>query len=284
MQRPTTLILSAGLALLAAVGCSSTSDPATNDVTPAVCEAPGYAVENESVTIERVSAFLRLPSGEPIADLPIQVCGLDLCNNYDSDANGKLVAEPRSSIERPALKYGDGFDFAELAVLLGSEATQDLGDLVAAPLPPFAEGAKFPKTGALTNGDLTLHLASNGSFEIDTLTYGDEAEQVFRSVSIPVADSEQALPKSFGFELAYGVAPLGTTFCPPAGLSLKNSANWPAGSELEVFVQGLNVNEKWAPYGTWLKVADARVSSDGKRIDTTSGGIPILSSIALRRK
>jgi len=80
------------------------------------------------------------------------------------------------------------------------------------------------------------------------------------------------------------LAPLGTTFCPPAGLSLKNTPEWSAGTEVEVFVQGLNVNEKWAPYGTWVKVAEARVSSDGSSIDTTSGGIPILSSIALSRK
>ena len=51
-----------------------------------------------------------------------------------------------------------------------------------------------------------------------------------------------------------------------------------------MFVQGLVVDEKWAPYGNWRSVAEARVSSDGKSIDTTSGGIPILSSIALRRK
>ena len=92
------------------------------------------------------------------------------------------------------------------------------------------------------------------------------------------------MPPSFGFELAYGLAPLGTTFCPAAKLSLKNTLDWPPGTDVEVFVQGLDVSEKWAPYGSWLEVAEARVSSDGKSIDTTSGGIPILSSIALRRK
>ena len=56
------------------------------------------------------------------------------------------------------------------------------------------------------------------------------------------------------------------------------------GTEVEVFVQGLETDELWAAYGTWTKVADASVSSDGLSIDTTSGGIPVLSSIALRRK
>jgi len=280
MQRPTTLTLSVGLTLLAGVGCGSTGESATP---LAVCEAPGYHSDGEPVRIDRVKVSVRLPSGEAVADLQVQVCGLDACVPYTTDPSGVLNAAPQTSMLRPALKYGDGFDFAELAAPLGSETRQDLGELVALPLPTLAEGAEFPKSGSLTNGDLTLQLAANGSFEHDILTYRED-EWVFRSVAIPVADSAQALPESFGFERAYGVAPLGTTFCPPAKLSLKNTDNWPPGTEVEVFVQGLDVSEEWAPYGTWLLVAEARVSSDGRSIDTTSGGIPILSSIALRRK
>jgi hypothetical protein len=283
MPRPTTLALFAGLALFAALGCGSTSEQTSDGETPpAVCQAPGYHLDAEAVRIEQVRASLRLPSGEPAAELPVQVCGLDICQNYQAGADGKLSVLPRSSFLQPALKYGDGFDFAELAVPL-STAKEDLGELVALPLPPLADGTKFPKSGSLTQGELTLHLAENGSVEHDLLTYGED-ELVFRSVAVPIAESAQALPESFGFELAYGLAPLGTTFCPPAKLSLKNSEHWPAGSELKVFVQGLDVSEKWAPYGTWLQVAEARVSSDGSSIDTTSGGIPILSSIALSRK
>jgi len=282
MHRPTTLPLFAGLALVASLGCSSTSDDVSS-TPPAVCQAPGYSVESEAFTVEQVGASLRVPSGEPAANLPVQVCGINICKNYNASASGVLNVAPHESMVLPALKYGDGFDFAELAVPL-TQAKQDLGELVALPLPPFSEGAKFPKSGALSNGDLTLHLASNGSFEHDILTYSDESERVFRSVSVPIAESLQALPSDLGFELAYGVAPLGTTFCPAAQLSLKNTLDWAPGSEVEVFVQGLDVTEKWAPYGTWQLVAEARVSSDGKSIDTTSGGIPILSSIALRRK
>jgi hypothetical protein len=238
----------------------------------------------EPVPLAHVRASIRLPSGEHAAYLPVQVCGINNCIVDKTDESGKLnVAPGEPPLVLPALKYGDGFDFAELAVQLGSEPTQDLGELVALPLPTLAEGTPFPKSGPLTNGDLTLQLDSAGSLEHDTLSYSDD-QLLFRSVPVPIADSQQALPESFGFELAYGVAPLGTTFCPAAKLSLKNSAKWPAGTEVEVFVQGLDVSAKWAPYGTWQQVAEARVSSDGSRIDTTSGGIPILSSIALRRK
>lgn len=284
MPRPTTTLLLPLIALSALVGCSSTSD-ATSQGTPtlAVCEAPGYYVEAEATRIDQVSAALTLPSGEVAAGLPVQVCGIDVCLNYKANQSGVLNVMPRQSLVRPSLKYGDGFDYAELAVPL-ADAKQDLGALVALPLPPLAEGAAFPKSGPVTNGDVTLELASNGKVEHDILTYSEESERVFRSVAVPVADSEQALPPSFGFELAFGLSPLGTTFCPPAGLSLKNTPDWAPGTEVEVFVQGLDVSENWAPYGTWVSVAEARVSSDGQTIETTSGGIPILSSIALRRK
>jgi len=284
MQLPTTLPPAAALALLALLGCSSASDETGGPAAaPAVCEAPGYHEDAAALTIDQVRASWRVPSGEVAADLPVQVCGINLCLPYTANPSGVLNVSPHQSMVEPALKYGDGFDFAELAVPL-TEATQDLGELVALPLPTFAEGAAFPKSGALSSGDLTLQLASNGSFEHDILTYSDDSQRVFRSVPVPIADSSQALPESFGFELAYGVAPLGTTFCPAAKLSVKNTAAWAPGTEVAVFVQGLDVSQKWAPYGTWLEVAQARVSSDGSSIDTTSGGIPILSSIALRRK
>ncbi|HET7541937.1 MAG TPA: hypothetical protein VFK05_18815 [Polyangiaceae bacterium] len=285
MPRPPLLKLSASLALLTAVGCGSSDAQGPAAATPAVCEAPGYHVDSSAIRIETVHASIVLPSGEAASELPVQVCGLNVCNLYNALPNGELHVEPRTMMVLPALKYGDGFDFAELAAPL-SELNEDVGTLVALPLPSYAEGAKFPEPGGgtVTNGDLTLHLDANVSIEHDLLSYSDDSELVFRSVPVPVAESPQALPPSFGFELAYGLAPLGTTFCPAAKLSLPNSLNWPPGSEIEVFVQGLDVAEKWAPYATWQPVAEARVSANGKSIDTTSGGIPILSSIALRRK
>jgi hypothetical protein len=282
MQRPTTLMLCVSLASWLSFACGS-SDENVDSAPPAVCEAPGYHVETSAFTVNRVRAALSLPSREPASELPVQVCGLNVCLNYSANKSGVLDVAPHQSMALPAFKYGDGFDFTELAVLLDA-AEQDLGELVALPLPLLSEGAKFPKSGALSNGDLTLHLDAHGSFEHDVLTYSDESARVFRSVSVPIAQSPQALPPSFGFELAYGLAPIGTTFCPAAKLSLKNTLDWPPETDVEVFVQGLDVSEKWAPYGSWREVAEARVSSDGKSIDTTSGGIPILSSVALRRK
>lgn len=285
MHRPTPLTLCGFLALFASFGCGSTSDTSNKpaNTTPAVCDAPGYHVDAEPIQLPMVQAKVSLPTGEVAADLLMQVCGIDTCLRYFTDDKGVLAKVPPQKLERPSLKYGDGFDFAELAIPL-DEQNANVGELIALPLPALAEGGAFPKSGAVTSGDVTLHIDANGQVAHDELTYSDPAELVLRSVAVPVADSPQALPPELGFELAYGLAPLGSTFCPAAKVSLKNTLNWPPGTEAEIFIQGLDVAEEWAPYGQWLQVAEARVSSDGKSIDTTSGGIPILSSIAVRRK
>jgi hypothetical protein len=277
------LALAFGLSTLA--GCSS-SKPLTPGVTltPAVCSAPGYHVDSAAVTIDQVDATLEDPSGAPVVNLPVQVCGINQCFTGSTNAAGKTSVAPHSALERPAFKYGDGFDFGELAVLLSSAPSQNLGELVALPLPAYADGALFPTSGPVKSGDLTLLLDSGTTVVHDRLSYSDDAELVLRSTAVPVARSSQALDPSFGFELAYAVAPIGTTFCPAARVSLSNSLSWAPGTEVELFVQGLDVSEEWAPYGTWLKVGEASVSSDGSSIDSTSGGIPILSAIAVRRK
>lgn len=251
---------------------------------PPQCTAPGYHVDADALPLERVSASLVDPSGDPLPDLNVQVCGINECYTGASDRGGKVAVGVDQPLVLPAFKYGDGYDFAELAAPLGAEPDQDLGRVVAVPLPSYEQGTAFTASGAIANGDLTLHVEPGSNVDIDELNYPDPPEQVFRSAQVPLSDSQMAFPPSLGFELGYGVAPLLTKLCPAAGLSVKNSLNWDPGTEVEVFVQGLETNELWAAYGTWSKVAEASVSSDGRSIDTTSGGIPILSSIALRRK
>jgi len=249
-----------------------------------VCEGPGYPSHSPAIEIDAVDAQLSDPSGAPVPDLAVQVCGLDICVNGSTDAQGKTRVAPGAALLSPAFKYGDGFEFAKLAAKLPDQPTQDLGALVALPLPSYAEGAPFPKSGDVSNGDVTLSLAPGSKIAHDLLVYTEDAELVFRSVSIPIAQSARALDPSFGFELGYALAPVGTTFCPPAALRLENSLGWAPRTAVEVFVQGLEVDEKFAPYGDWTKVADASVTDDGSEIDSTSGGLPILSSLALRRK
>ncbi len=249
---------------------------------PSSCKPPGYHVDAEPTAVGEIQATIQDASGVAVPMLPIQVCGTDQCTFGSSNATGKVDIIPKTKLILPAFKYGDGLDFAELAIQL-VKGKQDLGTLVALPFPAFTEGGKFPESGRVTNGDLTLSIEATTTVQFDRLSYAD-SELVFRTVSIPIDESQKALDPSFGFELAYAAAPLGTTFCPPAQLSLKNRLKWPAGTAVELFVQGVNADEAWAPYGTWIKVAEGSVSRDGSVIDTTSGGITVLSSIAVRRK
>jgi hypothetical protein len=268
----------------AAGGSSDTSVGGTGAGGSQACAAPGYPSDSPAIEIDGVDAQLSDPSGTPVPDLAVQVCGLDICLNDSTDAQGKVRVTPRAALLSPAFKYGDGFEFAKLAAKLSDQPTQDLGALVALPLPSYAEGAPFPKAGDVSSGDVTLSLAPGGKIAHDLLTYADDSQLVFRSVPIPIAASARALAPIFGFELAYALAPVSTTFCPPAALRLKNSLGWAPHTAVEVFVQGLEVDEKFAPYGDWIKVADASVSDDGTEIKSSSGGISILSSLALRRK
>ncbi len=303
MPPPKTLLLGAWLCFALAPGCSSSTplragtagagggepgnggelaSAGSDGSTPAVCKPPGYHVDAEPTAVGEIQAVIHDPRGGAVPMLPIQICGTDQCTYGMTSATGTVDVTPQTKLTLPAFKYGDGFDFAELAIQL-VKGKQNLGALVALPLPDYADGATFPDSGEVTNGDLTLVIAAGTTIEFDHLSYAD-SELVFRTVAIPVAESQKALDSSFGFELAYAAAPLGTTFCPPARLSLKNKPKWPAGTEVELFVQGVNADEAWAPYGTWTQVAEGSVSRDGSHIDTTSGGITVLSSIAVRRK
>jgi hypothetical protein len=292
MTLPRITLIAACVSLAASTGCSS-SKPLADGAAGASgaggagntpqCMPPGYHMDSAAIEVDEVKARLSDPSGAVVPNLPIQVCGTNTCTYDSSNAQGVVDTTQAAMLVLPAFKYGDGRDFAELAVPI-RKSKQDLGDIVVLPLPGYADGAAFPKSGPVSNGDLTLFIDSTTSVVHDVLNYEDDSQLVLRTVSIPIAQSQQALPDSFGFELAFGVAPLGSTFCPAARLSLKNSLNWDAGTQVEIFVQGVDTDEAWAPYGSWTQVAEGSVSDDGSSIDTTSGGIPILSAIAVRRK
>ncbi|MFO7181366.1 MAG: hypothetical protein DIU78_021870, partial [Pseudomonadota bacterium] len=74
-----------------------------------------------------------------------------------------------------------------------------------------------------------------------------------------------------------------TRFCPPAALSIDNHLGWPAGTDVEVWLHGVDIAEEWAPYGGWAQVSAARVSDDGERIETTEPGLPVLGVLGFRR-
>jgi hypothetical protein len=273
---------SAGTSGAGAAGASGGGTSGTSGTS--ACPGPGYHVTEAPVQLDSVGALIVDTAHTPLANVPVQVCGLDVCFNGTSAANGRADVAPGMGLLRPAYKYGDGLTYAKLAVLLpATPSSQDLGSLVALALPSYAAGTAFPANGSFSAGPVTLTLQDGSQVEHDLLTYSAD-QLVLRAVEIPLADAAAAAPGSYGFARAYALAPVATTFCPSAALSLPNADGWAAGSAAEIFIQGLEVDESYAQYGSWNKVADAAVSADGSRIETTSGGIPILSSVAVRPK
>jgi hypothetical protein len=65
---------------------------------------------------------------------------------------------------------------------------------------------------------------------------------------------------------------------------LPNSAGWQPGTEVEFFLHGLDIEERYAPYGGFAQFAEGEVAADGTSIVTTQGGLPLLSLVGVRRK
>jgi hypothetical protein len=83
--------------------------------------------------------------------------------------------------------------------------------------------------------------------------------------------------------MAFALAPLETVICPSPALSIENTAELAAGTELELFVQGLDVSEEWAGYARWQKAGEGSVSDDGATLEFPDG-VPVLTAIGVREK
>ncbi|MCB0062781.1 MAG: hypothetical protein KDE19_11720, partial [Caldilineaceae bacterium] len=83
---------------------------------------------------------------------------------------------------------------------------------------------------------------------------------------VPEALAPAALPEELDPGLLITIQPVGVTFDPPAPISFPNTDNLPPGSEVDIW--SLDPDE-----GIFVIVATGRVSADGQRIETISGGI-----------
>jgi hypothetical protein len=237
--------------------------------------------------------------GNPASNVLAQACGLDICINGSTDANGNVqicdqndICVPgiavNQAIKRPAFKYGDGFGYVKFAELLPT-TTEDyvLGVRQTGKLPATSTGAAMePGTDAINSG-ITLTLPAGGNIEIDVLVFDTPEFQTFRAMEIPIAKAPGAVDPSLNFEMLVGTTPVETKFCPHAKLTVPNTPGWPAGQAVEVFIHGVSVEEEWAPYAGWAKVSDATVSTDGQTVVTDDGegqGIPYLSVFGFRAK
>jgi hypothetical protein len=251
------------------------------------CAGPGYRGEVAPQRVETVEATVVDPQGSPIANQQVQLCGLDICLFGTTDANGHVVVDAGGRMmQKPAFKFGDGVLHARLASPLPADQPSIVfpAPLVAARFPELSAGQTLAAGQTLTSSELSLTLPSGAVIDIDTLLNDAPEEQTFRAVEIPLDAAAPALDPATPLDRVFAVTPLETKICPDAAVSVPNRDGWPAGTAVEFFVHGLEINEEYAPYAGWAKVSDGAVSADGMRIETAQdGGLPILGVIGIHR-
>lgn len=242
--------------------------------------------------------------GAPVADQPVYLCGIDLCSAPGKTAaNGAVTLQTNLMMKRPAFKYGDALNYAELAIPLTSNssdftsgnrllATGKLSDKPGAPLTPGQSA---------TSGDVTLSIPNGATVGIDLLTYATLDQQKLRTVNIPLTNlgpvfaGVMAGNAPANFALVYGVAPAETILCPAAKVTVAlprktammyNDLGWAPGSAVEFWVMTTDTGQTFAPYAGWAKMSDGVVSNDGASVTTLDGvneGFIFLETFAIRK-
>jgi hypothetical protein len=151
-------------------------------------------------------------------------------------------------------------------------------------LPELGRGEPLVAGLTASSAALSLTLTPEAEIEFDRLTYQGEAELALRAVQVPLEGAPEVIDPALGFELVYAATPMETRFCPPAQLKLENLEGWEPETEVEIWLHGIDITEEWAPYGGWAKVSEAVVSADGRRIESTVPGLPVLGVLGFKRR
>jgi hypothetical protein len=271
--------LALGVAMAA---CSEVATPASP--TEAECPPPGFAEAPALVPFESLNAIVEDLEGNPLDGVQAQACGVNLCLNASTDADGRVFIDAAQMLDKPAFKYGHGRRYAKFAFPLESGPTHDLGTHQTIELPPPESGVEFVAGASITSGNVTLELPENlGDLHIDPFDYDTEELARFRAIEVPVDQAPPAVDGGLELERLFATAPSGAQFCPPAALTVDNTLDWEPGSEVEFYLHGVEVDELWAPYGGWAKVSSGTVSENGATISTDPDeGIPTLGVLGVR--
>ncbi|HKY35712.1 MAG TPA: hypothetical protein VJN18_07235 [Polyangiaceae bacterium] len=261
-------------------GEAASAGKAGSGTVPQTCpDGPGAASETEEVVVGRVEALIVDEQGDPTSPGLVQVCAKNVCYDVAVNGSGQMLKDVNGGMNAPACKLGDGRAWGKLAFPFG-EGDTDLGTLVVVALPDYADGVPLVAGESATSAGVTLTLDASARVEIDTLSYEEASEWGFRAAVIS-GDALAQLGQDFA--VAYALAPLETVICPSPALSIDNATGLAAGTELELFSQGLDVLEEWAPYAGWQKVGEGQVSEDGASLEFPDG-LPVLTAIGVRER
>jgi hypothetical protein len=248
-----------------------------------VCASgPGYVDGAGGISAGSVRATVVDTEGEPLADLMVFICGTDACSMPQfTSADGSVSIAYFEPMVKPAFKYGDGLEVGRFFPLLAESATEvDLGTIATPRLPE--PGACLEAGVVHESGGVELGLASDAMVELPPIDYPGPDEGTFRAAELPLDLAPPGLIAGEGFDAIFALAPTGAVVCPPATLSLPNTPGYQPGTDVEILIHGVDVDEEWAPYGGWIEVAIGRVDDAGERIETVRGGLPMISNVGVR--
>ncbi|MBM4358743.1 MAG: hypothetical protein FJ096_11630 [Deltaproteobacteria bacterium] len=260
-------------------GGSGMASASTGIVTVPDCAGTSPANPGKKVAVGTVKVKVQDKDGKGLPDtaIDVQVCGSDLCLYGKSTDGSYVVSNGGKELTDPALKFGSqaGIKYLFWGGALPAAPDHDFGTVTAVAL--GAPGGKLAKGATVTSSGVSLTLDPDARIEQELLA----PEEEFAAVVFKPADGTfPALAATTqAFDLVVGLGPADVDICPPAKLSFPNSESWPANAQVELWVNGVKTYDNWAPYGTWAKVAEARVSADGKTVATVNGqGVPALAA------
>jgi len=278
--------------LLLASGCGS--DPATpvvKEPEPATCaEGPGYVdLSYPALEVGEITATVRTTDGEPAADALVEVCGINVCTRPKyTNESGNVAVSVDSPTQKPALKYGDAYLYGEVAVLFtGDESGTDFGTVYVPRLP--VDGAPIEPGHRAESGGVAVTLAAGGRVELDPFApYDTEEGRALRAAELPRDLWPEGLDRGANLELVFTLAPMGARLCPSAPIELPNSEGWQPGTQVELYLQGLDAGvdsgaQLFAPYGEWKPFGTGVVDESGERLVLTDGALPVVTNVGVRR-
>jgi len=284
-----------GFALLAllplAGGCGS--DPATptaEEPQPACAEGPGYVdLSYPELDVGEVSVTVRTTDDEPAVEALVLVCGINVCTRPKyTDARGEVVISVESPTQKPALKYGDAYEYGEVGVLFDADAGgTDFGTVYVPRLP--VEGAPLLPGQRAESGGVAITLAKNGRIDLEPFEpYDTDEGRALRAARLPRDLWPAGLLSGAPLELVFTLAPMGARLCPPAPLELPNSEGWAPGTAVEFYLQGLDAGvdaaaQRFAPYGQWEPFGTGVVDESGEHLVLTEGALPVVSNVGVAR-
>jgi hypothetical protein len=251
-----------------------------------VCDpGPGYGETTTPISVTSVRATMVDENEAPLADVMVFICGTSACSMPAwSDSEGRVSIAYSEPMEKPAFKYGDGIEVGRFEALLAESTEEvDLGTVGTPRLP--SPGVCLDAGATLESNGVRLSLAADARVDVKPIAVDyPEADRTFRAAELPIGLVPPSLVSAEPLDAIFALAPTGAVVCPPATLELPNSPGYDPGTEVDLLVHGTDIEENWAAYAGWTRVAIGRVNESGERIEMIDGGLPIISNVGVRAR